>query len=171
MLLLRVALAQSPVITSVCTLGEWRWGRWEVGRDSPSEQSGPGKVSFHANGTLIVFNGLVRLASKPRCHFSASLRFSGEKGEAGEGEGKGQGWDESAHGSSTSIYSGRRPGGGRLRCRGGRGGVEAGEDALHHGHPSGGEKTGLRGRRRQPGGRLRGTHEGAGPAPPGRAGL
>lgn len=44
-----------------------------------------GKVSFHANGTLITFNGLVRLTFKPRCHFSASLRFSGEQGKRGEG--------------------------------------------------------------------------------------
>lgn len=49
------------------------------------EQSGLGKVSIHANGTLIIFNGLVRLAHEPRCHFSASLLFSGEKGRRGEG--------------------------------------------------------------------------------------
>lgn len=94
MLLLRVALAQSPVITSVCTLGEWSWGRWEVGRDSPLEQSGLGKVSFRANGMLIIFNGLVRLALKLKCHFQASLRFSGEwrggvEMEGGRGGGRG----------------------------------------------------------------------------------
>lgn len=44
------------------------------------EQSGLGKVSFRADGTLIIFNGLVRLALQPRYRLNATSRFSHEKG-------------------------------------------------------------------------------------------